>query len=92
MDELIDKAHFALLVNCAVLVVLGVISGVTFDVLDPDHRPSSKTFIIGMIVVSLLVWVLIFGSWGWTALRGRSRAAVGDESSEQWDRWLDGSV
>ena len=92
LDELFDKAHFALLVNCAFLVVLGVLSLITFDVLDPDHRPSLKTFVIGMIVVSLLVWALIIGIWGWKAYQGRRRVPVQVEPTDLWDRWLDGPV
>jgi hypothetical protein len=92
LDELIDKAHFALLINCAVLLVSVILSLMTLDVLDPDDRPSLKTFVIGMIVLSLLVWGLIFGIWGWSALRRRYTRATEVEATDLWDRWLDGPI
>jgi hypothetical protein len=92
LDELIDKAHFALLINGAVLVVAAVLSLMALDVFDPSYRPSLKTLVIGMVTVSLLVWVLIFGIWGWRAHQSRRRAAVEAEPTDLWDRWLDGPV
>jgi hypothetical protein len=92
LDELLDKAHFALLINGAVLLLALFISPATFDLLDPIHGPDGKTFCIGIVAVSLPVWGGIFGIWGWRAYQGRRRAAVEAEPTDLWDRWLDGPV
>ncbi len=92
LDELFDKVHFALIINSVVLVVSVILSLMTFDVFEPDHRPSFKTLAIVMIVVSLLVWGLIFGIWGWSASQARRRRVSEHESGDLWDSWLDGPI
>ena len=92
LDEFMDKAHLALIINGAALLVAVFVSPATFDLCDPIHGPDLKTFHIGMAVVSLPVWGVVFGIWGLISLRGRRRAAVEDEPSDLWDRWLDGPV
>ena len=92
LDEFMDKAHLALIINGAVLLVAVFISPATFNLFDPIHGPDLKTFLIGTAEVSLPVWGVVFGIWGRMASRGRRRAAVEDEPSDLWDRWLDGPV
>jgi hypothetical protein len=91
-DQFVDKAHFALIINGAVLLLALFVAPATFNLLDPIHGPDLKTFCIGMAVVSLPIWGVIFGIRGWTASRGRRRAVGEDGPTELWDRWLDGPV
>ena len=68
-DEILDLAHFTAIVNGAVILLAFFLSPASFDLIDPIHGPDLGTFALRLLVVSLPVWCLTFGFWGWRAVR-----------------------
>src|SRR5437868_2312098 len=89
-EEVLDIAHFALIVNRAILVVAFFMIPTAFDLLDPIHGPVLKSFAFHVLAVSIPVWCAIFGVWRWKAVRGRRRIVVQYEPADLSDEWLDG--
>jgi hypothetical protein len=95
-DEILETAHFTLIVNVAVLLVALLVAPAAF--LDPVSVPDLGTFAIHLLEVSLPVWCLTFGvrfrnalrSWYRRVTRGRRRRSVEAEPPSLWDEWLDG--
>jgi hypothetical protein len=98
LDEILDIAHFTLIVNGAALLVACFVAPSAFNVLNPINGPDLGTFAVRSLELSLPIWCLTFGVRFWNALRdwyrrvvrGRRRVSVEVESSGLWDEWLDG--
>jgi len=95
LDEFLDIAHFACIVNGAVLLVACFLVPSAFNIIDPIKGPNLETFTIHVIEVSLPVWCVIFGVWRWSIICDRVRIiwrgrSVQDEPPELWDECLDG--
>jgi hypothetical protein len=94
--EILETAHFTLIVNVAVFVVALLVVPAAF--LDPVIVPDFGTFAVHLLELSLPVWCLTFGvrfrnvlrSWYRRVIRGRRRRSVEAEPSGLWDEWLDG--
>ena len=91
-DEILDIAHFTLIVNGAALLVACFMAPSAFNVLDPINGLDLGTFAVHLLELSLPIWCLTFGVWFWNVLRGRRRVPVEVKPSELWDEGLDGPV
>jgi hypothetical protein len=91
-DEILDIVHFATIVNCVILLVAGVIFLFLASLAPPDplHDPDLTTVLLGVAGISLPVWCLSFGIWGWKKVRGRRRVSAGARPADLRDEWLDG--
>lgn len=95
LDDFLDIAHLACIVNGAILVVACVMAPSAFNIIDPINGPDFKTFSLHVLDVSFPIWCVIFGVWRWSVVRGRRGSfrrtnIVQDEPAELWDEWLDG--
>ena len=94
LKEFLDIAHFALIVNGAILVVAYFMVPTAFDFLDPIQGPNLKTFALQLIAVSLPVCCVIFGVWRcsviqFITLRRRSKNlldAIAQTPASAWRR------
>jgi hypothetical protein len=82
-DEILDLAHFTIIVNGAVLLVAFLLAPDLFIV------PDLVTFALRLLAVSLPVWGLTFGVRFHEVIRGGRRSPVAGRS-DLWDDWLDG--
>jgi hypothetical protein len=88
-DEILDLAHFTIIVNGAVLFMAFFLAPNLFNVLDPIDGPDFVTFALRSLAVSLPVWYLTFGSRFHEVIRVGRRLPV-TVPSDLWDDWLDG--
>lgn len=88
-DEILDLAHFTIIVNGAVLFIAFLLAPNLFNVLDPIDGPDLVTFALRSLAVSFPVWCLTFGIRFHEVIRlGRRLPVAGP--SDLWDDWLDG--
>jgi hypothetical protein len=88
-DEIPDLAHFAIIVNGAVLFMAFFLAPKLFNVLDPIEGPDLVTFVLSTLAVSLPVWCLTFGVRFHEVIRPPQRPPAAGPS-DLWDEWLDG--
>jgi hypothetical protein len=81
--EILDLAHFTIIVNGAVLLVAFLLAPNLFIV------PDFVTFALRSLEVSLPLWGLTFGIRFHEVIRGGRRPPVAGPS-DLWDDWLDG--
>jgi hypothetical protein len=87
--EILDLAHFTIIINGAVLFIAFPLAPGFFNLLDLVDARGFVTFAISSLAVSLPIWCLTFGVRFRESIRAAIRSPAAG-SPDLWDDWLDG--